>query len=383
MGEGRDLSVSVGRPTQASVDLEALRANLEAVQRLAGFARVLAVVKADAYGHGAVSASRTFVAAGAWGLAVSLVEEGLELRAAGIDAPIVVLGGVYPGLEELVVQHRLSPVVWEVEHIRRLAAAVKRTAGPPVPVHLKIDTGMSRLGLLPTELSAWLDVLSAEAGESLPLEGVMTHFACADVEGDTFTAEQVARFEACLSLLRERSVEPGLRHACNSAGIVTAPRAHLDMVRPGLALYGVSPAAHLQFPGIRPSMTMESRIAGIRRLEAGAGVSYGHRTVLEAPAVLGIVPVGYEDGYMRSMSGSAQVIVAGRRCRVMGNVTMDTTMVDLTDLYREGTEVNVGAPVTLLGCQGSERVTAAEWAEWAGVIPWEVLCGISKRVPRR
>jgi len=382
---GRTLPVvEPGRPTYASIDLDALRHNLGVVQKSVGGAtRVLAVVKADAYGHGAVQASRTLVEAGAWGLAVSLVEEGLELRGAGIRAPVLVLGGVYPGLEDLVVQRRLTPVVWSVDHLDRMAAAVRRSAGGAYPVHVKVDTGMSRLGLLPEELPALLEAYAARHAGALAIEGVMTHLARAD-EADVDESErQLGRFRASLRVLADRGIEPSLRHVCNSAGIVGAADAHFDMVRPGIALYGGAATPQVALPGLRPSMSMHSHVAGTRVLGAGTKVSYGHRATLTRRSTLAIVPVGYEDGYMRAMSGQARMLVRGRSCAVVGNVTMDTSMVDVTDVEREDGPVEVGEPVTLMGQQAGAELTMFDLARWAGVIPYEILCGVSKRVPRR
>ena len=372
-------AVRPGRPTYADIHLDALAHNLTVVRRAVGGARVLAVVKADAYGHGAVEASRALVQAGAWGLAVSLVEEGVELRDAGLTAPILVLGGVYPGLEDTVVGERLTPVVWETDHLDRLAAASRRAGQGPLPVHVKIDTGMSRLGLLPEELPTLLDHLAVHAADTLRVEGVMTHLACADEPDDAASAGQVASYLQCLDVFRAHGIDPGIRHVCNSAGLVAVPRAHLDMVRPGVALYGSSSSPHVRLEGLRHGMSMRSHVASTRRLPAGAKVSYGHRDTLTRDSVLAAVPVGYEDGYMRSLSGRAEVLVGGHRCRVVGNVTMDTCMVDVTDLP----EVQVGSEVVLLGSQGAAHLDVAELAEWAGVIPYEVLCGVSKRVPRR
>jgi alanine racemase len=368
------------RPTFASIDADALAHNLRAVQEHVGTrCRVLAVVKADGYGHGAVDASREFVEAGAWGLAVSLVEEGVELRQAGIHAPVLVLGGVNPGSEDVIVHRSLTPVVWEREHLEILGAAVRRTGAPALPVHLKIDTGMSRLGLRPESLGEVVDWLAEDAGRHLHLEGVMTHFACADELEDPVSSQQVASFEACLATLARRGLRPEIRHVCNSAGLVRYPRAHFDMVRPGIALYGAASTPEVELAGLRMAMSVHSRILAIRELPAGSAVSYGHRATLGRDSRLGVVPVGYGDGYARNMSGSAEVLIRGHRCPVVGNITMDLSMVDVTDIP----DARPGERVTLMGRQGRDRVSLYELSSWSGVIPYEVLCGISKRVPRR
>ncbi|MEZ4384335.1 MAG: alanine racemase [Nannocystaceae bacterium] len=368
------------RPTYAHIDSQALIHNLGVVrERVGARCRVLAVVKADGYGHGAIDAARSFVDAGAWGLAVSLVEEGVELRQGGISAPVLVLGGPYPGSEDVIVHRSLTPVVWGREHFQRLSAAVRRSGALPLGVHLKIDTGMSRLGALVEELPAVLDFFDSDEGAHLRLEGVMTHFACADEENDPVSPVQIATFRDALGTLAARGLHPQIRHVCNSAGVVRYPEAHFDMVRPGIALYGAasSPAAELR--GLRMAMSVHTRILGIRELPAGAKVSYGHREELARPSRLGIVPVGYADGYPRRMSGRAEVLVRGHRCRVVGNITMDVSMIDVTGLP----DAREGERVTLLGAQGRDVLTVHELASWADEIPYEIMCGISKRVPRR
>lgn len=368
------------RPTYARIDHTALAHNLGRVSAHIGSdCRVLAVVKADAYGHGAAAAAKTFVEHGAWGLAVSLVEEGVELREAGVYAPVVVLGGVYPGSQDVIVHRRLTPVVWSVEHLEMLAAAVRRTGAQPCSVHLKIDTGMSRLGALEGELPALLDWLVADGGRTIRLQGAMTHLACADDPGDDLTsARQLARFSDVLSGIADRGLVVELRHACNSAGLVRFPTAHFDMVRPGIALYGAASDERVELPDLRLAMEVCSRVQAVRELPAGVRISYGGTHVLPRDARVAVVPVGYADGYPRAMSGRAQMLVRGHRCDVLGRITMDVCMLDVTDLP----DVRPGERVTLMGRQGGERIGVHEIAGWADVIPYEVTCGISKRVPR-
>lgn len=379
-GDRRQPRIVEVRPTWAAVDRGALAANLRAVQAHVGErCRVLAVVKADGYGHGAGDAAQAFVEAGAWGLAVSLIEEGVELRQAGIRAPVLVLGGVHPGSEDVIVHGSLTPVVWAPQHLQLLAAAVRRSGATKLPVHLKIDTGMSRLGVLPEDLSTLLDWYQAHAADELRIEGVMTHFACADDPDDAQTSQaQLERFRGCLARLGERRIHPKIRHVCNSAGLVRFAEAHLDMVRPGIALYGAASGRDVALEGLEMAMSVHSRLLGIRELPAGAKVSYGHRQTLERPSRLGIVPVGYGDGYPRNMSGRAEILVRGHRCPIVGNITMDLSMVDVTDLP----DARAGERVTLLGSQGRQCIDVYELADWAGVIPYEIVCGVSKRVPR-
>lgn len=373
------LSIAV-RPTYARIDSSSLVHNLKVVrERVGGGVRVLAVVKANGYGHGAVQAAQAFVEAGAWGLAVSLVEEGVELRQSGITAPVLVLGGVHPGSEDVIVHRSLTPVVWAREHLQRLASAVHRSGALPLGVHLKVDTGMSRLGLLVDELPALMDFLCGEDGGHLHLEGLMTHLACADEADDQTSPTQLRIFREALGTLSGRGLHPKLKHVCNSAGVFRYPDAHFDMVRPGIAIYGAASSQDVQLPGLKMAMGVHSRILGIRELPAGARVSYGHTEELVRRSRLGIVPVGYADGYPRRMSGKAEVLVRGHRCRVIGNITMDTSMIDVTDLP----DAREGERVTLLGTQGRQVLTTHELAEWAAQIPYEIMCGISKRIPRR
>ncbi len=368
------------RPTFAQIDLGALRHNLAAVQAHVGSARVLAVVKADAYGHGAAQASAAFVDAGAWGLAVSLVEEGVHLREAGVLAPIVVLGGVVPASADVLVHRQLTPVIWSVAQLERLSEAVRRAGARAARVHVKIDTGMTRLGVLPGELSPLLDWFAQDQGQTVMFEGVMTHLACADDRGDELSSKrQLTTFEDCLGTISAAGFSPPLRHACNSAGLVRFPSAHFDMVRPGIALYGSAAAPDVQLAGLRESMSMRSSVLAVREVPAGVRVSYGGKAQLHRPSRLAIVPVGYADGYPRNMSGSAEMLVRGHRCEVVGSITMDVSMLDVTDLPG----VRAGEAVTMLGTQGLGRIDLHEMAQWSGTISYEVTCGVSKRVPRR
>ena len=263
------------RRTFAEIDLGALQHNLGAVQAHVGGARVLAVVKADAYGHGAVRASEALVDAGAWGLAVSLVEQGLQLRDAGVRAPIVVLGGVAPSSADLFVQQRLTPVIWSVSQLDRLKEAVRRVGAQPLPVHLKIDTGMTRLGVLPGELAPLLDWFARDQGQTVRFEGVMTHLAYADDRAEDVSSKaQLSLFDDCLSTIAGAGLSPSLRHACNSAGLVRFPSAHFDMVRPGIALYGSAAAQEVQLEGLRQPMSLRSSVLAVRE-----AVSYTHLTL--------------------------------------------------------------------------------------------------------
>jgi alanine racemase len=377
------------RPTEAVVDLSAVAHNFRLAVELAG-RPAMGIVKADAYGHGAVRVARALVEAGAPLLAVALVEEGLELREHGIHAPILVLGAAYGDRYDLLVEHRLTPVVFTPEHIARLAAAA-RAAGTRVSAHLKIDTGMGRLGAPPAELPALVDAL--RRGPEVDLEGVCTHFANADVEPRATTDGQVRRFDEMSRALASAGFAPRLHHLANSAGTLEYPAARQDLTRPGIMIYGYSPlessapisaAARDVVLRLRPALTWRTAVLHVKTVAAGTAISYGGRWVAARTSRIATIPVGYGDGYDRRLSGragfgSADVLVRGRRAPVAGTVCMDMTMVDVTDVP----DAAVGDEVVLLGAQGGLRIGADELASKLGTISYEVLCAIGKRVPRR
>jgi alanine racemase len=366
-----------GRPTVAEVSLAALRGNLRQARDLVGpGVGVMAVVKADAYGHGAVIAARAFVEAGAAALGVSTVVEGVELRRASLMAPIVVLGGYFPGEETAVVAHDLAPAVWTREAGETLAAA-GRAAGRTVRVHLKIDTGMTRLGCNASDTGALGAALSAVSG--LEVAGVFSHFASADAVDTVVAAAQLERFSTAVAALRAAGVHPPLVHLANSAAVLSLPAAHFTMVRPGLMLYGYAPAAHL---GARAPLAIALRlrtaIAATRRVAAETPVSYGGTFVTARPSTIAVLPIGYADGYHRLASNRARVLVRGRRAPVAGRVCMDHTMIDTTDVPGAA----VGDAVVMIGRQGGETLSADELAAWCETIPYEMLTAIARRVPR-
>jgi alanine racemase len=361
----------------AEVDLSALRGNADVLRaRLGPGVGILAVVKADAYGHGAVVCARALERR-VWGFGVSLVEEGVEIRRAGVEAPILVLGAAY-GLEHRdVLAYRLTPVLGAASDLARFRHAADELGIDRVDVHLKIDTGMARLGLRPgPELEQFCDALAATPG--IALSGLMTHFACADDADESISRTQLARFEDARAALRLRGHDPTLLHVANSAGLVRFPESRHGLVRPGLALYGLSPSPTVMIPGLRPVLSLRSRVVALREITTGEPVSYGGLFLAARPTRVATVPVGYADGYTRRLTGKAEVLVKGRRCKVIGAITMDMCLVDVTDLEAP----SLGDEVVLLGAQGGERITAEELAEQSGTISWEILTGIGKRVPR-
>lgn len=367
------------RPVWGEVDLGAVRANTRVLVELAHPAALLAVVKADAYGHGAIPVAKAALEAGATWLGVALVEEGAELRDAGLDAPILVLSEPAPAAAEAVVAHRLTPVVYTPAGIEALAkAGVDAGGASALPVHLKVDTGMHRVGCAVADALGLVAAIAARP--ELTLEGICTHFAVADDPDHRFTTAQVERFEGLLGNLDARGARPPLVHAANSAGLLTHPRAHYDLVRVGIALYGVPPSAALaEMTELRPVLSLRARVSHVQDLPAGARLSYGLHYELDRAGQVATVPVGYADGVPRNLGLlGGEVIVRGRRFPIAGAVTMDQLMVDVGDA-----RVEVGDDVVLLGRQGDEEITAAEWAGRLGLIAYEVVTGIGPRVPRR
>jgi alanine racemase len=364
-----------GRPTVAEVSLGALRSNCREVCALVGGAvTVMAVVKADAYGHGAVAAARAFRDGGAQALGVSTVAEGAELRRAGIDGPIVVLGGVFRGEAKTVVEHGLGAAVWTPGCARALGAAA---AGRTVDVHLKVDTGMTRLGVDLADVRALGEAVRAVEG--VRIAGVFSHFASADAVDTLAAKAQVERFREAAAALAAAGIRPPHVHLANSAAVLSTPDAHFSMVRPGIMLYGYAPAPHLAARAkLRPAMRLRTAVAQARQVEAGRPVGYGGTFVTSRPSTIAVVPMGYADGYHRLASNRASVLVRGKRVPVAGRVCMDHTMLDVTDVGG----VETGEPVVAFGRQAGAFLGADELAAWCDTISYEVLTSVGRRVPR-
>ena len=360
----------------AEVDLAALRKNVDVLAATGGpEGGILAGVKADAYGHGALAVARALERK-VWGFAVSLGEEGVELRRGGIEAPIIVLGSFYGYSHRDVIAFRLTPVVSDETDVERFARAAEEMGTGRVGVHLKIDTGMSRLGERLEKLDAMLARLKATP--SVELTGLCSHLASADGDDPTPSAEQLARFDEARRRVAAAGLQVPLVHVANSAATQRFGQARFDLIRPGLALYGYSASPAAAYAGLLPAMSLKSRVVALREVPAGERVSYGGLWRAEAPSRIATVPIGYADGYTRRMTGRAEVLVGGRRCAVAGAITMDMCMVDVSAVAG----VELGDEVVLLGAQANERITADDLASWAGTITWEIFCGISKRVPR-
>ena len=371
----RAANPSSDRPTVATVDLNALTHNYQEMARRIGDRKVLAVVKAQAYGHGAIPVSRRLVELGIHMLGVALVEEGRDLRDAGITAPILVMAPVFPGQAEVIVNAKLTPVVYTLAMTRALSDAVAGT-GRTLGVHVKIDTGMGRIGLSPEEAVDFVVAVGKLPG--LAIEGLMTHFADADLRDKAFARAQMDRFESLIRSLEAKGITIPLRHAANSAAVLEYDRALLTMVRPGLMLYGYNPLESRVSADLRPVLSLVTRVAFLKRVPAGVPISYGRTFVTNRESLIATIPLGYADGYSRGLSNKGEAIVRGARVPVAGRVCMDMTMLDVTDVPG----VAEGDEVVLIGEQGNERITADDIAARTGTIAYEVLCGISCRVPR-
>jgi alanine racemase len=367
------------RPTRAEVNLAHLRHNLRVVQRAAGGAAVWAVLKADGYGHGAKAVARTLERAGANGICVALLEEGIELRQAGIQVPILITGGHYGRAWGELLRHDLTPVVHDPAQLDAIADEVKFSGSEPIDIHVKIDTGMARLGILPKDVTAMAKAL--HRFPEVKLQGLMTHFACADSSDPESIDHQLDLFDQATLAMRKEGLVPALRHAANSAALLKSPRSCLDVVRPGIALFGVPPGSDVS-PELRPVMRVRSEIVALRDLPAGSPVGYGATFLTTRPSRIATVPVGYADGFSRALSNRGSLLVRGKRAPVVGTVSMDMTMLDVTEID----DVRVGDECVVLGAQkgplGQDEITAQEIAALLGTIPWQVLTDISRRVPR-
>ncbi|MBI5511285.1 MAG: alanine racemase [Deltaproteobacteria bacterium] len=361
------------RPTIATVDLGAIRHNLEVARRLVPGQAICAVVKADAYGHGMNEVGLTLSRAGVEWLAVALVEEGISLRRVGVKTSILVLGSALGGTLFELVAHNLTAAIYRPDQLEALAMAAR---GKPVAFHLKIDTGMARLGVRLEELDQVLDAL--DKTPNLVLDGVLTHFADADLADRDFNSAQLRLFEGACRRLQARGYKPKWQHIANSAAVLSFPEAQVGLLRPGLMIYGLDPLAKRRATELVPAMRWTTRPVHLKTVPQGARISYGGRFVTKRDSRIATLPVGYADGYPRAMSGKAQVLVRGRLVPVVGTICMDLCMADVTDVP----EVSLDDEVVLMGRQEGAEVSAYDLATWADTIPYEIICGVGARVPR-
>jgi alanine racemase len=383
-GSGRALE---GPHIWAEIDLKAIAHNVHELRRVARApARMIAVVKADGYGHGAVEVARTVVAAGADMLAVARIDEGIDLRKAGLTAPILVFSPTFPEFAEELIAHDLIQGVGSLEAARQLDA-VAQHRGKPIPIHLKVDSGMGRLGLLPDaqRMDASLSAVSEAAAISclpgLRLEGIYTHFAAADEKDKVYAHRQFRVFEDFLQGLKRTGIDCGLRHAANSAALIDLPQTHLDAVRPGIALYGLYPSREVDHArvSLKPALALKSRLLQVKAVPKNFKVSYGMTWESKQPTVIGTVAAGYADGLQRRLSNRGAMLVGGRRVPIVGRVCMDLIMLDLGP----GATDQAGDEVVIIGRQGDAEISADEIADLLGTINYEVVFTNSFRVPRR
>ncbi|MDD5435425.1 MAG: alanine racemase [Nitrospira sp.] len=362
---------------KAEINLSNLINNLGQVRRLiAPSCKILAVVKANAYGHGIDRVSLALQNAGVDMLGVAHVEEGIRIREAGIHTGILVLGGVNEDYSADLVKWRLTPVVYTSSLVNSLSEAATE-AGVVVPVHIKVDTGMRRIGVEPENTVEFAVNILQHKG--LQIEGIMTHFAEADLQNKEFANKQLETFMSLCDILNSRGIHIPIRHASNSAAVIAMKNSHLDMVRPGLMLYGYSPSPYLSSGmGLKPVMSLKSRIVHIKKVPKDTGISYGRTFVTKRDTLVATILCGYADGFSRSLSNTGEVIVKYNRAPVIGRVCMDMTMIDVTDIQ----DVQYGDEVTIIGREGDNRITADDIAAWRGTISYEVLCDVGERVER-
>jgi alanine racemase len=364
--------------TTIEVDLNALAHNLSEIRKKVGaHCKIMAIVKANAYGHGAVKAAAALARAGADWLGVASTEEGIELRRAGLSLPILVMGGTLKPEFEAFVAHRLTPVVYHSEMAPLLEETAARS-GKPMKIHVKVDTGMGRLGLFPEDAASFIQEISRRG--RLTVEGLMTHFAEADLEDQTSVQEQIQKFRRVLKDLDDRGIKIPLSHLANSAAIFNHSTSHFQMVRPGIALYGYAPGVGISHrPEIEPCLRLTTRIVQVKRVPKGTGISYGRTFVVKRESLIASLPIGYADGYSRRLSNKGQVLIRQQRVPIVGRVCMDMMMADVSEVP----DVRSGDEVVLLGQQGNQAIWADEIARWTGTIPYEVLSILNARIARR
>ena len=370
-------STHLGRPTVCYIDHESLRWNFRQIRSLLGpQVKILSMIKANGYGHGAPAVARTLAAEGSNAFGVAILEEAIELRRHGITVPILVLTGAYLDQLELFLEHDLMPVVHDTDLLQRLDAAVARL-GRSLDVHLKIDTGMGRLGFPAAECDSWLPQLNKL--KALRVEGIFSHFSHAESVEGQYTRKQLEIFHDLVQRLAVVGIAPAVIHLANSAATITLPEAYFNMVRPGLMLYGVYPSPEMAARiSLKPVLSWKTRILQLKKVPSNTSISYGQTFITKRDSLIATLPIGYADGYPRLLSNRGQALVGGKRAPVAGRVCMDLTMLDVTDIAK----INQGDEVVLLGTQENETISADEMASWADTISYEILTSIGARVPR-
>ncbi|MDI6605733.1 MAG: alanine racemase [Candidatus Omnitrophota bacterium] len=361
------------RPTWAEVNLDNLGHNFTRIKKIVSAqTKIMVCVKADAYGHGLLPVAKRLQAEGADFLGVASIDEGLKLRQGGIALPVLILGLVFKKDAQVLFKYRLTPTICDAG----LAAGLNKKASflkRPLAVHIKVDTGMGRIGVLHDEAAEL--VKKIHRLKFINIEGIYTHFAFADSNRD-FTRHQLHLFNRLLNDLRKAGIRVPLLHSANSIGLLGYKDSHFNMVRPGLVIYGLYPKEGLKIK-LKPVLSLKTRVVFVKQLPAGCGISYGHAYITKNKTNILTLPIGYGDGYPRNLSNQAPVLIKGRRFKVCGRICMDQMMVDAGDL-----RAKVGDEVVLIGSQGREKVTAEELARLSGTIPYEIVCGLGSRIPR-
>lgn len=366
-------------PVWAEINLDSLRHNIKAIREIVpAKSMIMAVVKANAYGHGSVESSRVFLENGSDSLAVATLPEAIELRRAGITAPVLILGYTSPEQVESILRWSITPTVYTVEYAEILSSAAERIS-VTADIHIKIDSGLGRIGFQPNERSLGT-ISEIKRMSAINIEGVFTHFALADSKDKRYTVKQFNLFENFLDRLTDQGISIPIKHASNSAAIMDFPEYSLDLVRPGCILYGIYPSGDAQREKLKlkPVMVFKTRITHVKTVPPGTGISYGLTYTTKSESIIGSLSVGYADGYSRALSNKAEVWVGGGRSPVVGRVCMDQTMVELTNVQSSVR----GTTVTLFGDGLSGEPRVEDVARWMGSIPEEVVSSVSRRVPR-
>ncbi|UCH82321.1 MAG: alanine racemase [Nitrospiraceae bacterium] len=354
----------------ADINLKALSHNLRVVRKKTGNKNILAVVKADAYGHGAQRVSESLIRNGVSMLGVAFTHEGIALRESGIKTPILVFFD--RNNADACIEYNLTPVIYDFNEAKKIQALSKKQK-ISMPVHIKVDTGMGRVGIVKER--AFNEILKISKLANLEPEGIMSHFSDADLQSKNFAIHQQEVFRSLISALKKEGITFKFIHMANSAAVLTMPDAHFNMVRPGIMLYGYGCCEKEE---LRPVMTLKSRIILLKNVPKGTSISYGRTFITRRKSTIATIPVGYADGYNRKLSNNAEVLIKGRRAPVAGRVCMDTIMADVTDIPG----VNYRSEVVLIGTQGNEKITADDIAEKIGTIPYEILTSVGTRVKR-
>ena len=366
--------------TWAEINLDNIAHNVREIRRIVGKrTEIMAVVKADAYGHGVLETVSTLIENGATRLAVSMLDEAIQLRKIGIDVPILVLSHTNPNRVDELIKYQITQTVYSHDMAKALSDEALRQ-GVKAKIHIKIDTGMSRVGFPPGYIAVKA-VMEIQKLPGIIIEGIFSHFATADEKDSSYTMHQMELFESIISELNRIGIIIPIRHISNSAAILQYPDLAMELVRPGIILYGIYPSEDVnkEVADLRPAMTLKTNIAMIKWVEPKTAISYGRKFTTSRKSLIATLPVGYADGYSRLLSGKSRVLVNGQYAPVVGSICMDQCMIDVTDI--EG-DIKTGDEVVLLGKQGDREITAQELAGYMGTIPYEVVCIIGKRVPR-